>query len=62
MRTKLKRWGRLLLAGTCLFASGNACVGDAIRGLSEDLDDVADEVDGEEDVNDVIDDLQDLFD
>lgn len=60
MSKKLALWLRLLLGGAVLFGSGAAsCTADALREISEDLDDFADEVDGEDD--DFLDWLEDQF-
>jgi len=61
MRFRISRWVRLLFGGALLLAApGSGCLAGALRDLSADLDEWADDVaDEEESLGDVIDDWLD---
>ena len=65
MRGNLSRWVTILMMGGLLYGSGIGGCTDSIRDLSNDLDAIADGLDGGGDDNslgDFINDLEDLFD
>ena len=64
-RTWYRRWVRVLFGGALLFSSAEAgCLSEALRDVSEDLDNLANDLDGndDDDLSDFVSELEDLFD
>lgn len=64
MNNRFEAWARLLLGGMLLFAANGAtCVADALRDASDDLADLANDInDDRSDAEKFFDELGDLFD
>jgi len=65
MRKYLPIWLKLLLSGSLtLGAVGGGCVADALREVADDLNDAANDIDGNDDndLEEFMNDLEDLFD
>ncbi len=63
MRIRMPRWIRIMFGGALLLGSqGAGCMADALRDWSNQLDEYADDMDGETDFEDVVEDIEDWFD
>ena len=63
MRIRMSQWIKILFGGSLLFGTpGAGCMADALRDWSEQLDDYADDMDGETDFEDIVEDIEDWFD
>ena len=64
MSNLVKLWLQLLLAGVLLIGAAGARCADTLRDVSDELDDLANVIGGEEeeDFDDILDDISDWFD
>ncbi len=63
MKVRMLKWAGLLLGGATLFAAGvEGCMAEALRSAGDQLNEVADRMDGSNKISNVIESLEQLFD